>query len=248
MPIHYIYKWTCVITGKSYIGKSTDPKNRWCRHKSKARKGCKYYFHNAIRKHGPENFVMEILCWRKTAEEIFVKEIELIAEHGTYYKDTPGGYNMTPGGDCGPVMFAEDNPNYGKPRVITAEWRKNMSIAALNKPSVTEETRKKHSESISGNKNHNYGKRGEECSWFGLKRTQEIKDQISESLTGREFSEEHKKNLSISAKNKPAVTEETRARLSESGKKRKKHKCPYCERSFDAGNLVKHKRAKHDIS
>ena len=59
-----IYKSTCVITNKSYIGQTTTfLGNRKGIHKHNAlyKNDIKNHFHNAIRKYGWENFTWEII-------------------------------------------------------------------------------------------------------------------------------------------------------------------------------------------
>lgn len=55
----------------------------------------------------------------------------------------------------------------------TTEIRAKASAAALAKDSITEEIRNKISLAQTGENNNNYGKRGEECSWWkgGVKAT-----------------------------------------------------------------------------
>ena len=88
----YCYKVTNQINGKAYIGFATNPDVRWRNHKSDAKKGRGYLLHRAMRKHGIENFQMEILCcgWsRKDMIEII--EPYLIHHHKT---KAPDGYNL----------------------------------------------------------------------------------------------------------------------------------------------------------
>lgn len=102
-----IYKATSP-SGRSYVGqtKYTAPK-RWKEHISEAytkmNNQCTF-LNAAIRKHGGDNFVMEIL-WEGDKEELDVKEIEMIATHGTLY---PGGYNLTKGGQTGCAYYSPE--------------------------------------------------------------------------------------------------------------------------------------------
>jgi len=74
---------------------------------------------------------------------------------------------------------------------------------------VSDETRKKLSESLKGEKSPNYGKHLSE----------ETRRKLSESLKGNHFSEEHRRKLSESLKGKH-LSEETRRKMSESHKGR----------------------------
>lgn len=91
METGVIYKATCTISGKSYIGQTVNFENRKKQHIWATDD---YVFHKAIRKYGKENFNWEILeeCEVNQLDE---KEIYWIAYYDTYNN----GYNMTEGGD-----------------------------------------------------------------------------------------------------------------------------------------------------
>ena len=164
MTTYYIYKHTCTVSRKSYIGKSIDPNHRWRGHQSDAKNGSKYHFHNAIRKYGAENFVMEILYVTIFLGDIYEKEIQFISKYDTY----KNGYNMTHGGEHPPSWKGrkhssntkrkisearknskpEQNSMYGK--IHTEETKKKMSESAKNKPPMTEETRIKIGKAAAG--------------------------------------------------------------------------------------------------
>ena len=56
-----IYKHTCVVTNKSYIGYTTKSmEDRWKEHIDMVNLGSKFYFHNAIRKYGSDNFTQKL--------------------------------------------------------------------------------------------------------------------------------------------------------------------------------------------
>lgn len=58
----YIYKITCLLTGKLYIGQTLRTiEKRWKRHIRDSKKGSDHKFHRAIRKYGEENFLVEEL-------------------------------------------------------------------------------------------------------------------------------------------------------------------------------------------
>ena len=99
-----VYKVTCRVNGKGYIGHTTQTLvNRMSVHKRQY-SGCRA-LKAAIAKHGWDNFDVEVL------EEGLVddtlrreREKELIAAHGTF---GAGGYNLTPGGEITPMIFPE---------------------------------------------------------------------------------------------------------------------------------------------
>jgi len=93
-----IYKHTCSINNKSYIGLTTLTLHRRLKeHLKQVRFGSKYHFHNAIRKYGIETFTSEILEDNIIDKEILKqREIYWIKHYNTFLGE---GYNMTDGGD-----------------------------------------------------------------------------------------------------------------------------------------------------
>jgi len=69
-------------------------------HKYQAKHGSMFILHQSIRKHGWDNFSVDILYMSKDGNHVR-KEMEpfFIKEYGTYGE----GYNMTPGGDGSPT-------------------------------------------------------------------------------------------------------------------------------------------------
>ena len=118
-----IYKHTCIITGKSYIGYSKHGiTKRWKAHVVNALKyNAKTHFHNAIRKYLPESFTHEILY--QTNSTIEAQSVEKF--YISWYNSLSNGYNMTNGGDGGntnggktlgprPSVAGSNNPFFGK--------------------------------------------------------------------------------------------------------------------------------------
>lgn len=96
--INVIYKLTCVVTGKSYIGKASDFNNRWKQHLRNSLTGRKHPLYAAIRKYGQESILIEILEENVPAEDLNELECFHIRESRTQY---PQGYNLTAGGTGG---------------------------------------------------------------------------------------------------------------------------------------------------
>jgi hypothetical protein len=94
---------------------------------------------------------------------------------------------------------------------------------------VSEETRRKQSEKRKGENNYWYGKKGEQSCWYGKKHTKETKDKIRKSNTGREFSKEHRENISQSKKGENNYwygrkhSQETREKMKKSAKRGETH-------------------------
>lgn len=89
---HYLYKITNQLNGKFYIGiHSTNNLND-------GYFGSGTYINNAIKKHGKENFVKEILEYKETREELSKREEEIVTLE---FIQNPLTYNIRLGGDDG---------------------------------------------------------------------------------------------------------------------------------------------------
>lgn len=112
----YIYKITNNINGKIYIGKTVKSiERRFWEHKNNAKKGRKTALYNAIRKYGEDNFSIEIICNCNTLEELNEKEIYYINKFNS--SKSKYGYNLTSGGDGGPIRKGKSNSDYQKNKI-----------------------------------------------------------------------------------------------------------------------------------
>lgn len=93
----FLYKLTCNVTGKAYIGATRTPiQGRIGRHLNAAlREGRTYDICEAIRKHGIENFTLKIIAQPSDYKTLMDMEAQAILEYDTL---RPNGYNMTSGG------------------------------------------------------------------------------------------------------------------------------------------------------
>jgi group I intron endonuclease len=231
-----IYKITNNANGKAYYGQTRQPPNRrWSQHKQAAKKGNKMILYDAMRKHGVEQFIFEIVCKCDSLEELNNKECEYILTNNTL---APNGYNAAKGGDnyektpetC--KKISESN----KGRIITPEWRENMAKARRGKK-ISEETREKMKQSQKGRiiteeakeklRQQNLGKKQspetiekkraarlgipwsekKRESMIGKKRTEEQKKKMSEAQKGRVFSEETKEKMRLAKQNIRKLTD-----------------------------------------
>lgn len=119
-----IYRLTNEVTGRKYIGKSIEFKQRMSHHRSDAlnmkSKRRKSYLQNSIRKHGWENFKQEVLIDDVPEEDLNNLEISYIAIENTM---VPRGYNMTIGGEGG-SGYKHTPENLEKHRRLLAYYRK----------------------------------------------------------------------------------------------------------------------------
>ena len=105
-----VYKITNIITGKSYVGRTIKSlEERWNRHCTNTSACMK--LHSSIKKHGQQNFVIEVLKHCKSVEETCLIEIEMIKLHKTL---SPYGYNLTSGGEGGGTPSQETRDKLSK--------------------------------------------------------------------------------------------------------------------------------------
>lgn len=109
----YIYKITCLINNKIYIGKTeTSIQQRWEEHCRasflESHSDYNFAFHRAIRKYGKENFIVEEIDTTNDSEELKEKEKYWIQ----YYDSYNNGYNSTLGGDGQCKYNYDDIVNY----------------------------------------------------------------------------------------------------------------------------------------
>lgn len=115
-----IYRYTNLLNGKIYIGKTAyTMAHRAGQHSSEARLGCRRPFHAALRKYGIENFKVEVIDKANDSELAAFKETFHIALNES---KVPCGYNVTDGGE-GAIG-----------RVFTEEHKARLSAASLGKP------------------------------------------------------------------------------------------------------------------
>jgi len=111
-----VYRVTNIANGRPYIGVTKRTlKERWRSHVKDAYKRRHTAFGAAIRKYGPNSFVIDVLGTYPTRDLAIDAEIFFIERH----KSRRSGYNMTPGGNL--------------PAKVTTETRAKMRASHLGK-------------------------------------------------------------------------------------------------------------------
>ena len=150
MAIYSIYKATNTISGKSYIGYTSNLEKRKKLHKKDAysKPNSNSLFHKAIRKYGFDSFVWETLF--ESEDKVYthkVMEPHFISKYDTFLGE---GYNLTPGGEGNTSPRTEkskqDHSLRLKGRKHSEAHRKNIS-KTLTGRKFSEEHKRKISES-----------------------------------------------------------------------------------------------------
>ena len=167
--IHYIYKTTCDVTGKYYVGMhSTINEND-----NYLGSGLRLRY--SIRKYGKENHSREIIEYCNSREELAIREREIVTKE--FIQDNMC-MNLIEGGEGG-----------GGGRGFTDEERKKGIIASQAKLKLLQETDpdwvKRRGDKISKTRKEEYDKgirkKGVFCDWTGKNHSEESKKLISES-------------------------------------------------------------------
>ena len=149
-----IYMITCIVSGKSYIGKTIgNIRQRVVYHLNGNAPGCAA-LHSAIKKYGKENFTWQVLHENVIPDLLSMFEMEAIK---TYDTISPVGYNLTAGGETGfqseetirkRTETLRANPPM-KGRRHTPESCQKMSLSRTGSKR-SPETRKRQSEAAMG--------------------------------------------------------------------------------------------------
>lgn len=175
----FIYVITNLINGKRYVGKTICPKQRWEEHKRKSLKP-KYPISFAIRNYGKINFSFEVVDSLSSEEEAYRAETQWILLLCSNIKEF--GYNCNIGGK-GSTKPSEETLT----KMIVVQ---NSSEIVKAKSEYATQFHKDHPEWARDRMLGNTLRRG-------ITLTNEVKEKISKSLTGRKFTEEHKQKMSI---------------------------------------------------
>ena len=152
-----VYKYTNKLSGKMYIGiTERDLKVRRYEHEFREIDNGTP-FHNALKKHGIDNFEVEIIDSAKSIEELKEKEKHWIKELKTNVREEDSkGYNLTLGGDGVLGLKGCRAPWYGKSR--SPGTRRKISEARKGRFGGEFHWLHNNGHLISGEKNPNFGK------------------------------------------------------------------------------------------
>lgn len=201
-----IYKFTCSINGKIYIGKSINLYKRLASHKycSKKDKG-RCYFENALVKYGWDSFIVEILEIFETFDKL--KDNKVLLERETYYIDQFKSGSL----GIGYNIHKHSTDGTGIPKKpFSEEHRQKLREARAKqvRGPLTDEHKQKISQSRLGqllSEDHKQKLKGRIISddqkekirqaTLGKPRSEETKEKIRQSKLGKLHSEETKEKM-----------------------------------------------------
>jgi group I intron endonuclease len=205
---YYIYQTTNLKNGKIYIGYHASENIE-----NDSYLGSGKLLRKAIKKHGKENFIREILFEYNTSEEAFAKELEIVNEEFVEREDT---YNIWPGG-VGGSLPGDKSPFFGKKH--TDESKRKMSENNYMKGKHhTEETKEKLSKAHSGKilSDETKEKLSKNSYMKGKHHNEETKEKLRLANVGQKRSAEARKLMSENSGNKgKPKSEEFKKHLSE---------------------------------
>jgi group I intron endonuclease len=229
-----IYKLTCKINGKIYIGKAINLYNRIIQHKCRAKKPKgTWFFENAIIKHGWDSFTIDILEIMEPFDKS--KDNSILLDKESYYIEKYDSTNKEKGYNIQKHVGEDGTGNPKKP--ITEEHRENLrkaralqvrgplteeQIEKMRGRVCTEETREKIRNTKKGIKLSEEHKRKIGESGIGRKHSPEAIEKIRQSKLGKHHTDEAKIKMSKAKLGKVGTrlgtlqSEETRKKISES--------------------------------
>jgi len=184
-PVIGVYKITNILSGRYYIGYSTNIYRRFCAHRRKLKQNChdNIFLQRAYNLDGEDKFKYDIINICDTQEQ--AKEIELQYLSDLSIRDML--YNLNYNNSGGDLMT--HHPDKEKIR----EKISNTLLEIISKMTPEERSQK-------------YGKSGEKNGMYGKTHTEEVKKKLSEINKGKTYckgkktSEETKQKLSEIAK------------------------------------------------
>lgn len=186
-----IYKLTCKINGKIYIGKAVNIHNRLVRHRySSENPQGKSCFENSMIKYGWDAFDVEILETVENFDKL--KDNTPLLERESYYINLYKSTNKDVGYNI--CKYSTDRTGMKHSEETKEKMRQPRS-------EITKEKMRQAN--------------------LGKKLSEDTKKKISESSSGRTFTEEHKENLRLaSPKRVFSVESKLKMSLANLGKKR----------------------------
>lgn len=208
-----VYKATCLINGKIYVGQTVRILAQRIKEHTIGKKGL---FARAIKKYGMLNFVFEVIDTADNRLDLNEKEILWINKLNSI---TPNGYNLTVGGEgCNGCVRSEETrlKMSNARRNISEEVRNKLRSAAIGRKH-TQESKDKMRYAKTGTTASAETKARQSISQSGKIMSLEARRKVSVARSGKPLSPEHCLKIKVAKNN---LSEETRLKMSESAKKK----------------------------
>lgn len=190
-----VYKITCNITGKYYIGSSKDIERRFEEHRSKSRGNSNKNLINSIKEYGIKNHNFEIL-------EEMIDDQKILLERERYWQDF---YNV-----LGPLGFNDSKASTGELKMIHSEETRSKMSKAHKGKILSSKTKEKMSLWQIGIKHSAERRRKNSEGQRGRKLSKEHLEKCGKHWVGKKHSEETKLKMSINnSKSKKVINTET---------------------------------------
>ena len=171
---HFIYKTTCSVNGKYYYGMhSTDDLED-------GYVGSGTMLWHSIKKHGRENFKLEILEFCSDRESLKQREAELITEE---MLNDPMCMNLTLGGEGG---WDTVNKNTEVRKIRSHNMTKQNKTRWLDPNWIEQQSKRKTRQNKQLIKEGRLKSWKENYSWKGKKHSEETKAKMRDSLKGKQ--------------------------------------------------------------
>jgi group I intron endonuclease len=220
-----VYKLTCGVTNKIYVGKSINLKNRFISHKyCENKKQGKCYLQHVIKKYGWNSFTIEILEIYENFDK-FKDNTDLLELESHYISlldstNNDIGYNI--------CKYSRDRTGYYHSEESKEKMRKPKSEETREKIRLSRIGKHHSKESNEKNRKSNLGRKVSDETKekmrnvrLGYKTSEETKEKLRQLKVGIPLSEETKEKMRESRKNSTYThSEETRKRIGEASRLR----------------------------
>ncbi|RSD21080.1 GIY-YIG nuclease family protein [Mesobacillus subterraneus] len=194
--IFYIYKITCTINGKVYIGQTKNIRKRWDEHKYHLRRNIHHSTHmqRAFNKHGEESFLHEVVetCSKEQADE---REKFWIVFYDSTNKLK--GFNLESGGNLLKQLAQETKDKIGRKNKLN--YKKTHvfvnSPESIIKRSSSNTGKKRSPEFIERMSEIAKKRTGDSNPFYGRTHSPEVKEKISKANRGGTGGGKPKKKL-----------------------------------------------------
>jgi len=197
MQFFYIYRTTNLINGKFYVGMhtTTDLNDGYL--------GSGKLLSLAVKKHGKENFVKEILFFCKSKEELILAEQQVVTDEIVMSGQS---YNLALGGQGGDLGVISRMPKSEAHKKKISESKSGVLVSENTRLKMAESTKLRYSRMSADQKKMLFGKSGTENGFFGKHHTADMRNHMSDIAKMRgSYGNPNAKPVTINGKTYPLM-------------------------------------------